>query len=99
MSMAKDQSILDLVALLELSAHVWTTVDNWEADFCAVGIATTSDFRRLVYVSTFDLPPGRYNYECEAPSGPSPEDYATIRSGNNVDFDTLQEVIEAHLGG
>jgi hypothetical protein len=97
MSLAKDQSILDVLARLALPSRDWTTVDNWDADLCAIGIASKQHPRRLVYISTYGRERGRYDYQCEEPTGREPEDYATVNRGENVEFSTLVEVIEKHL--
>jgi hypothetical protein len=97
MNLAKDQEILDLLAKLSLSERGWTVADHWEADLCAVGVALAEDPRRLVYISTYDMEPGRYNYECEAPNETIPDDYTTTETGENVDFDTLLAVMQRHL--
>jgi hypothetical protein len=97
MNLEKDQGILDLLTKLDVSERGWTIADHWEADLCAVGIALADDPRRLVYVSTYDMEPGRYNYECEESNGLTPEDYSTTETGENVDFHTLLAVMQRHL--
>lgn len=95
--MNKDQTIQRLVASLPMERYAWSLVDNWDADRCAVGIARKDRPRQLVYISTHGKEPGRYDYQCEMPTGPRDEDHATIRSGENVDFHTLSTVIHGHL--
>jgi hypothetical protein len=97
MPLAKDQGILDLLTKLDLSERGWTIADHWEADLCAVGVALADDPRRLVYVSTYDMEPGRFNYECETSDESIPDDYTTTETGENVDFDTLLAVMQRHL--
>lgn len=97
MSTLKDQSILDLLEKLAFSSRGWITVDNWEADLCAIGIASKERPRHLVYVSTYDKAPYTYDYECEDPAGSALDDYRTVDKGKNVDFQTLKEIIEKHL--
>ncbi|RME50659.1 MAG: hypothetical protein D6790_20950 [Caldilineae bacterium] len=97
--MVKDRSILDLLALIDLASNGWISVDHWDADLCAIGIAKMGDPRRLVYVSTFERLPGRYDYECEVKAGPNAEDYVTVDSGEDVDLERLRQVLRRHLGG
>jgi hypothetical protein len=97
MSIAKDRSILALLAKLPMTSRGWVTVDHWEADLCAIGIASKEHPRRLVYVSTYGKECDRYYYECEEPSGVAPEEHKTVDRGTDVDFRTLARVIEGHL--
>ena len=99
MSAAKQQSIVDLLAMLKLASRGWTVVDNWDADLCAIGIAKTEQPRRLVYVSTHGKKPGLYDYECEEPVGSALEDYETVDRGKDVGFKTLLAAMERHLSG
>ena len=98
MTARKDRTIRELITRLELAARGWQVVDHWEADLQAIGVATKQDPRRLVYVSTFSRAPGHFDYQCEAPAGPDDEDYTTTTSGDDVDYETLLKVLEAHLG-
>ncbi len=97
--MQKDKSIADLVAALHLRERGWVLVqpDPWDADLTAIGIARASDPRRLVYVSTFKMAPGRYYYECEAPTGPDPADYVVESEADDVSFDELLKAMTRHL--
>ncbi|GAB4515766.1 MAG: hypothetical protein Tsb0020_34400 [Haliangiales bacterium] len=97
MSLQKDVSILRLLEHLNLSARGWMLVDYWDADRCAIGIATMAEPRRLVYVSTFARAEGRYDYACEAPAGDRLEDFTTLDEREDVDFDTLRQAMESHL--
>lgn len=97
MTRGKETAVRDLVEKLCLGGRQWVAVDHWEADRCATGFAHQRDRRRLVYVSTFGMQPGRFHYECEASGRKNPEDYATVSEGDNVTFDELVEVMEGHL--
>lgn len=97
MNMQKDQTIIDFLAQLHLEKRNWIVVDHWELDTCAVGIAKTSDPRRLVYISTYDKKTGRYYYECEAPAGQNPDEYVVTCKSDEVDITQLLEVVENHL--
>lgn len=97
--MNKDPSITSLVVSLPLARQGWTIVrpDPWEADLFAIGIGREDEPRQLVYICTFELPPGRYYYECEVPSGPDAAEYAVVDTGEAVPFHTLLEAMQRHL--
>jgi hypothetical protein len=96
---AKDPAIQELLMKLDLQQRCWIAVDHWEADLCAIGIAAKSQPRRLVYVSVYDKDEGNYDYECESPTGNAPGEYIVTARGENVDFERLLRVLEAHLEG
>lgn len=95
--MKKDQTVKSLIEHLDLPRRGWTVVDHWEADLCAIGVASLRNTRRLVYVSTFGTEDGRFDYQCEVASGASVDEYRITRSGNNVSLRELIEVMEEHL--
>ena len=97
MNFTKDESILKLLAILELDQRDWSIVDYWEADLCAIGIASNQKLGRLVYISTFNKKPGQYDYECEVLRELDAESYETVRSGTNVDINELLAIMEKHL--
>ncbi len=97
MDLAKDPSILGLLDRLDLRAHGWVVVDNWDADECAIGIAREEWPRRLVYISTFDMGPDRYAYDCEEPTGPDLTDYVVVNRGVVAGLQALKSVIRQHL--
>ena len=66
--------------------------DHWVGDRCAIGLSSESHPDRLVYISTFNRPLGRYYFECEPMPAALPP-----RRGDDVDFTTLLDVIRAHL--
>jgi hypothetical protein len=96
MTLIKDESILALLDRLQLTAKGWVVVDHWEGDLCAVGIAHRDHPRRLVYVSTWNKPAGRYYFERETPTGDEPTDYQSHEI-EDADFGTLVSAMEAHL--
>lgn len=93
----KDASISHLVAALPMRERLWVLVDHWDADLFAIGVAHRDDERRLVYVSTFKRAPGRYDYQCEAPSGPDATDFETTAAGDDVGFEELVRAMVLHL--
>ena len=97
--MQKDTTITDLIAALPLRERGWVVVepDPWEADLCAVGIGRCDQPRHLVYVCSFKMGPGRYYYECEAPTGSDETDYEVVEEGDAVSFDALLGAMTRHL--
>jgi hypothetical protein len=62
----KDKSVTDIVQWLEENLHQGLlTVDHWDADMFAVGIAQSGNPTELVYISTWNLSPGRFFVELE----------------------------------
>ena len=92
----KDHATADLLRRLELTRHDWVTVDDWNGDLASVGLASSTDVRRVVYVSTFDMPSGRYYYECDMRAGNDPAADTTTERGE-VDFEGLFAVLKRHL--
>ena len=93
----KHPYLVQLLDALKLPDRGWREVDHWDGDTCAVGIARTGQRRPLVYVSVWTLPPGRYYFECETPTGPDATDYEVVEKGEDVDFDALLCAMERHL--
>ena len=95
--MVKDQSIVELLTMLRLDERGWQVVDHWEADLMAVGVADRRAPRRLVYVSTLGLAPGRYYYQCEKENGQNIENYIVVGEDEDIGYQALVKVLEAHL--
>ncbi len=97
----KDKSIWGFLAQLAAVTDTWQwqVTDHWEGDRMAVGLTRLSTQQPLIYVSTYNLPAGRYFYECEkaAPEGDEAQ-YVTVSQADDVDFLTLVTVIREHLG-
>ncbi len=75
-------------------------VDFWDGDLCAVGILRRNTNIRLVYISTFNLSPDQYYYECEvADSVKSFEkgDYKVVAKGQVDEFSALIEGVKSHV--
>ncbi len=100
MTLHKDASIVQLIQRLKLERRGWAIRDYWEADLCAIGVSSTPFEGRLVYISTFGKPTGKYDYQCEQLRSGAREDtdYEIIAEGHNVDYDELVAAIERHLG-
>ena len=93
----KDESINCLLKNINLKEHGWKVVDHWDGDQCAIGIANTKKPRYLVYISTFGKDKGRYDYECETPTGSEPTEYITSEKGEDVNFDEILIALQKHL--
>lgn len=93
----KDPTILRLLALLDLTKEGWRTVGHWDADLVAVGIASVGNSGRIVYISTFNEPPGRYYYECEVSNGSEPTDFDVTDRVHGATFDELLCALRRHL--
>ena len=93
----KDESVSHLLDHLSLEKRSWETVDNWHGDLCAVGVQRKGNPRRLVYISTFDLPPGWYFCECEVATGSGPTEFSVTRTEERIDLEALERVLEMHL--
>jgi hypothetical protein len=94
-SITKDRSIWRLVAELakRFDAHRFQIIDHWDADLFAIGIARTTEPRRLVYVSTYRQPAGSYSFQCEGAAG-------TLQENAQADvatFDELVDCLRKHL--
>ncbi len=97
---AKDASIVKFVGELRklVDSAGFALADHWADDPFAIGIASRSDPRRLVYVSTFQKEPLRYYVELEFP--PEEKSDLPFKKGTHaedVGFDTAVEVIVRHL--
>jgi hypothetical protein len=93
----KEPSLLAFLdcARHELGRGTFDIVDHWTADLCATGLAAPSDHRRLAYVSTYHLPPGRVNVHLEIPSStdtPLPDEVHL-----NITFTEATALIASHL--
>jgi hypothetical protein len=78
-----------------LDARQIQIIDHWEGDLFAVGIARADDPARLVYVSTYRMPPEHYAFECEEPR--RGEEYRVLETADLATFSQLVEAIRRHL--
>jgi hypothetical protein len=95
----KDKSVTDVVRWLEENLHcALVVVDHWEGDECAIGVSRPEEPNRLVYLSTWNRPPGRYLVELEiAPSEGSDLPYNIARRYEDVGRDALLSIVRQHL--
>ncbi|MBN8610866.1 MAG: hypothetical protein J0L92_09800 [Deltaproteobacteria bacterium] len=97
--MTKHESILALIARLDLPSRGWAVMDHWEADLCALGVTSAAHPGRLVYVSTFRFGPDRYHYALELPPRDPNDVYLPAGEGDDVTFEELLDVMIEHLDG
>jgi hypothetical protein len=95
----KDKSVTDIVHWLEENLHQsLLTVDHWEPDMCAIGIARPDDQSELVYISTWNRSPNRFFVELEtSPSAGSDLPYKIVAQYKDIDRDALLRVVREHL--
>jgi hypothetical protein len=82
----------------------FSLVEHWDDDTCAVGVAGAGPRTRLVYISTCNLPPGRYDVSVEdaprlggAPAADDEIPRDTVEHLVGVDFDGLAALVARHL--
>jgi hypothetical protein len=98
MTLNKDKSILQLLEHIGLERRGWTVRDFWDADLCAIGIVSESSQSRLVYISTFMKPDGRFHFECEQYLETYDElDCEIADEGEDVGLSELIAAMERHL--
>jgi hypothetical protein len=100
MPLDKDPAILDALDQLRsrLGPDAFVLADHWEADLCAVGIASPRDPGVLVYISCYGAPAGRFAYELELTPPPGSEfPYEVAGLGSGVSFEELVRVVAGHL--
>lgn len=98
-SATKVPEIVALIATLRerLGADAFDIVDHWEADRCAIGIASPRDHRVLIYLATVDCDVGRYHAELELPPTEPDRLYREAGSVEDIDLEHVLAVVGAHL--
>jgi hypothetical protein len=95
--MEKSKAIRHLIDKLSLEENKWEIKDYWEGDLCAIGVIKQGNNNRLAYISSYNRENGKYYYEMEINTGSEETDFRVIGKGEDVDFETLFEVIKSHL--
>jgi hypothetical protein len=106
---ARDTTASDVVARLRarFGPDAFDVTEQWDSDVCVVGVSRPNEAARLVYISTCDLPDGRFDVSIDAsgntdewPMGPAGVPQRPAHEGHhgNVDFDTVARVVAEHLG-
>ena len=97
----KDRSIITLVGKLRarFGPDAFVIRDHWESDLCAIGIAALDEPTRLVHISTFGKPEGRYDVSLELPPVPGDDfPYTPAADRWDLDFEGLATLLGEHLG-
>lgn len=100
MALDKDPAIIAVLDRLRsrLGSDAFVLADHWEADLCAIGIASPQNSRVLVYISCNGKLPERFHYELELPPPPDSDDlYRVAGSGSDVSFEELAIAVAEHL--
>jgi hypothetical protein len=95
----KDPTIIRFLARLRaaLGEGRFEIVDHWEGSRFATGVADPAQPRRLVYVSSYRMPEGRYYYDCEVPLGAEEDDFEVVETGVDVPYEEVEAAIRRHL--
>lgn len=96
----KDRTIVTVLDRLwsRLGPYAFVVADHWEADLCAVGIASPRNTGVLVYISTYAEPTGCFGYELELPRPPGDDmPYQVAGRGSGVSFEELAAIVAGHL--
>jgi hypothetical protein len=99
--MVKDDAILEAVEHLRncLGPDEFQIIDHWEADLIAIGVASPSDLQRLVYFSLESEGERHFYVSLEAaPTKGGELPYMDCGEFNDVDLETLTEIVAEHLG-
>jgi hypothetical protein len=97
----KDQALLALLEGLRerLGPDTFDVVDHWDLDPYAVGVASRGDHGVLAYISSFGEPAGKCHTELELPASPTDDlPYRVAGRFNDLDLETLTDIVSRHLG-
>ena len=97
--MDKAPRIHDLLSRLhaDLGPDAFVVRDHWESDPYAVGIATTRDLSRLVYVSTYNHRDDEFGYELETAPKSNSDIYDVVGRGDAGSYIELLAIIRQHF--
>ncbi len=96
----KDPLIIEAINRLkqELGDDAFDVVDYWDADLYAIGIALPQNHRVLVYISTYNIPVGKYHIQLELPSQDGEIDsYKDVGNRDSLEFEELTKHISDHF--
>lgn len=99
-NLIKTKDIKDLINKLfkSLGTESFKIVDYWESDLTAIGIASFSNDKSLVYISTFNQDEGNYYVSIESPKQQNKDlSYNQTREFKSVNFERLVKIIENHI--
>ena len=96
----KDPVVLDVLDRLRswLGPDAFVVVDHWEADLCAIGVASPRNVQVLVYISCLSDQPGQFWYVLEVPPVPGSDRlYEEVGHESGVSFEELAMRVAQHL--
>ena len=97
---SKDETIRSAVLQLRarLGANAFDVRDHWTDDQCAIGLSARNEPGRLIYISTFGRPPGRFDVAFELPPVEGSEHpYTPAGEQTDVDMERLVSLVATHL--
>ncbi len=97
---SKDQTIRSAVEQLRarFGSNAFDVRDHWTDDPCAIGLSARKEPGRLIYISTFGRPPGRFNVAFELPPADGSEHpYTPAGEQTDVDMERLASLVATHL--
>lgn len=96
---AKDESIQTVLSALaaKIGDDGFDIVDHWEADLCAIGVASPQNHEVLAYISAIGAP-GKFYVSLELPPE-SGSDFPYVDAGarDTVSLDELIDVVSDHI--
>ncbi len=101
-SFNKDQSIKKTIIRLykRLGKGFFILYDHWGDDKTAIGICSPQNYKRLVYISTYDTPINHFNVRLELPPVENSNlPYTDAGKFYAISFEELVEIIKKHLKG
>ena len=100
-SLAKEDRVKSMLAALteRFGQGTFQIIDDWEADLCAIGIALPHDPNKVVYISTYGLPEGRYSCHVDIwPPAGSDSRSKSLAKLEGIDFTHLAAAVGEYLG-
>ena len=90
--MKKHNSITNLVELIcnKFGNNAPIIMDHWEDDLYAIGLEKNNKF---IYISTYELEPNHYFYECEILSNDTEKPYLVHSTEDDITEKRLLEVM------
>ncbi len=93
----KDANLQQFLDAVHAGPQAWVVLDVWDADLCATGVAMSGNASRRVYVSTYEMPAGRFYCECEASRPGEPGEFDTVGREDDLSLEELLAKIAQHL--
>ena len=90
--MTKHHSITNLVELIfnKFGSNAPIIMDHWEGDLYAIGLEKNN---KLIYISTYELKPNHYFYECEILTNDTQKPYLVDSTEDDITEERLLKVM------